>query len=600
MGALRTCRGRSKPDPWMAAFASAILLAACAGSVPTRTPQTGLPWASSAASPFVSPPPASAVPSTSAPPRTPAIPVPTPLHSTAPASLVTVAVASALGRDPSEGFDRSTKVPALGQFVTWRFDGGTAIAGRTLQVQSLASSFPAVWTTIGSVVAGPSGVATFQTAFDHPAFLSLRVSAPAEGDLPSVVSRGLQASWRGTGPCPVALMTPDPQLEGEELMSPDGTAYRVDRGWDAAGNWQDTLVALHAGGGPGWRYVFPACADLDAPVFDALGGAYIVDRRQSAGADAIYTFDAHGRTSAQPSQLPGECHGMAQAPDGVVYAWGEDVRRADGVWVEVRSSFLVALAASGHPAPGWPYSVAGPMSDPVFGPDGTGYLVTGYVGGQRALVAPASRRNLIVALQPDGSLLAGWPVEFPADVTPLPVGFEGEGGIPSSQPPVLGPDGTIYATAERIADATGPDLVYAFTPDGTLQHGWPYEARLSDGSLGVECTGCGIPGTLPPVPAGGGVVYVAERVGSGAAAHDEVAALGSNGRPRPGWPFSFAAGEGVSADACWHAAADVRYQACWLGFALDGTLVLHVLTRGESRQACLRPNGEIVDCRGLR
>jgi hypothetical protein len=337
--------------------------------------------------------------------------------------------------------------------------------------------------------------------------------------------------------------------------------------------------------------------------------AYVVAGRQGAGvADyAVYTFDAHGRTSAQPYRLPGGCNGIAQAPGGVVYAWGMDVaRRADGSPVAIRSSYLVALDASGYPAPGWPYSVTGPMSDPAFGADGTAYVVTGYVGGWRALVAPTSRRNLVVALRPDGRPRAGWPYEFAADVAPLPPGV-GEGEIPPSQPPVVGPDGTIYVTAGQVGGVTSPDLVYAFTAGGSPKRGWPYATRLSDGSLGVGTTGYS-PGALPPVPSSGGVAYLAERVGSGTAAHDEIAALGADGRSLPGWPCSLAGGQGVGASACLRTPASVRFPVaglvfgqteCWLGFAPDGTLVFEVLAQGTPRESCLRPQGGAVDCPSL-
>ena len=218
---------------------AALLVAACGAPAPSATlqsatasPATSVLAPSTLASAQPSPAPVSTAPSPSPPLST---------------GVIAIAVTSALGRTTNGPFTSATKVPALGQAVKWRFDGGPALAGQPLQVQSLTSLQPSGWTTIATVTAGADGVATYATSLDHPALLSLRAVASSGFNGQGGSSPGLQASLAGTGACPfIASLGAIPQAP--TTTSPDGTRYQVISGWDAAGDQQLTLAAATPGG----------------------------------------------------------------------------------------------------------------------------------------------------------------------------------------------------------------------------------------------------------------------------------------------------------------------------------------------------------------
>ncbi len=505
-------------------------------------------------------------------------------------------MSSALGRTTSGPFSRSTKVPALGQPVTWRFDGGGTFAGRTLQVQSLTSLRPVVWTTIATVTADPDGVATYTASFDRPVFLSLRALVPPGPAAAGGSSGGLQASWRGTGPCPVVVMEPGPvTYEGPITASPDGTRYQVVSGPDASGDQQSTLVASDSGG-TGWRYDFTPCYGVSDPLFDAGGTAYLVATLHTFHEldSAIFAFGPAGIRSPAPYHIAGVSWGLVRSPLGTVYAEGASFSLGTGgALIDLQRSYLAALDASGHPTPGWPYSTPVPLSEPTFGSDGTAYLVAGFVIG----VALDLGVHEVLALAPDGASRAGWPFVLPAGVGPLHTSM-GEGQVAVGEPPVVGPGGPIYVAAGKGAWGAGGDLVYALGPDGRVKPGWPYATVLSDGAL-LSGTVGGSAGALPPVPGPDGTLYLATRAGAGATIHDAVVALGPDGRVRAGWPYVLGARHGVDGAACSRGgsgSATFGPGECWLAFAGGGVLHVGVISGGTIVEACLQPDGKAVTC----
>ncbi len=505
-------------------------------------------------------------------------------------------MSSALGSTTGGPFTRSTKVPALGQAVTWRFDGGGTLAGRTLQVQSLTSLRPVVWTTIATATTDADGVATYTASFDHPAFLSLRALVPAGPAAAGGVSGGLQASWRGTGPCPVVVMAPGPvTYEGAVTTSPDGTRYQIVSGPDTVGDQRSTLVASDSGGS-GWRYAFTPCYGVSDPVFDGAGTAYLVATLHTFHQldSAIFTFGPAGTRSPAPYRIAGVGWGLVRSPLGTVYAEGASFSLGTGgTLIDLRRSYLAALDASGHPTTGWPYSTPVPLSEPAFGSDGTAYLVAGFVIG----VSLDLGVHEVLALAPDGTSRAGWPFRLPAGVGPLHTSM-GEGQVAVGEPPVVGPDGTVYVAAGKGAWGAGGDLVYALGPDGKVKPGWPYATVLSDGALLSGATG-GSPGALPPVPGPDGTLYLATRAGSGATIHDAVVALGPDGRVRAGWPHVLGARQGVDGAACSRGgsgSATFRPGECWLAFAAAGVLRIGIISGGTVGEACLQPDGKAVAC----
>lgn len=555
----------------------------------TAPPATPNPLASTHAS---STPP-SAYPSSS----TTSIASPSPAPSAVPsATQIGITVTSALGRTTSGPFSRSTKVPALGQPVTWRFDGGPALAGQTLQIQSLAALRPVTWSTIASARTDSDGVATYTASFDRPTFLSLRALAPPGPATAGGVSGGLQASWRGTGPCPVVAMAPGPvTYESPVTTSADATRYQVVSGPDATGDQRSTLVASGSGGTL-WRHAFTPCYGVTDPMFDAAGTAYLVATLHTFQRldSAIFTFGPAGLRSSTPYRIAGTAWSLVRSPLGTVYAEGAAYSLGTGgTLIDLRRSYLAALDASGHPTTGWPYSTPVPLSEPAFGSDGTAYLVAGFVIG----VSLDLGVHEVLALAPDGTSRAGWPFRLPGRVGPLHTSM-GEGQVAVGEPPVVGSDGTIYVATGKGAWGAGGDLVYALGPEGRVKPGWPYATMLSDGALLSGATG-GSPGALPPVPGSDGTLYLATRAGSGATIHDVIVALGPDGRVRAGWPYVLGSRHGVDGAACSRGgggSAMFRSGECWLAFGAGGVLHVGVINGGTISEACLRPGGMAVTC----
>ena len=517
-----------------------------------------------------------------------------------------ITVTSALGTTTSGPFTRSTKVPALGQAVTWRFDGGPALAGQVLQIQSLTAINPTLWTTIATVTADTDGVATYATSFDHPAFLSLRAVVAPGSTGAGGSSGGLQASWRGTGACPF-IAGPGAPPQAPATTSPDGTRYQFAWGWDAAGNQQLTLVATTPGGhvAPRWRHVFPACAGtVHGPLFGPDGTAYVVTSKHSA--TWLYTFGPAGSRASSPYRLPGDFEGIERAPDGAVYVWSWDYTSPwdpGSTAYAWHQFYLASVDATGRPKRGWPYTSAMPISDPTFGPDGSVYLTVGYVIGWGMSAAQDRLPHRIVALAPDGHLKPGWPFVLPAGVGPQ-FPWISEGDIAVGEPPVLAPDGTLYVVAAKGSWGAGGNLVYALGPDGTLRPGWPYAATLSDGSLDLSTGGAA--GALPPVPAPDGTIYLAVRTGQlrgTPAGHDTVLALDASAHVLPGWPVALPAGSVIAGTPCRDVVFGgeaLRQPSCWLQVGPGGLLRLAVTkapgNAGNSHPLCIRPTGKTVAC----
>jgi hypothetical protein len=577
---------------------AALLVAACGAPAPSATPQSAT--ASPATSVLAPSTSASAQPS---PAPFSTAPSPSPPLST---GLIAIAVTSALGRTTNGPFTPATKVPALGQVVTWRFDGGPALAGQPLQVQSLTSLQPSRWTTIATVTAGADGVATYATSFDHPAFLSLRAVASSGSNGQGGSSHGLQATWRGTGGCPFVASL-GAILPAPTTTSPDGTSYQVIWGWDAAGDQQLTLAAATPGGRavPGWRHVFPACAgSVHGPLYGPDGTAYVVTSKHRA--TWLYSFGPAGPRAAAPYRLPGDFEGIERAPDGTVYAWTWDYTSP---WDPGSNAYhwhefyLAAIDATGRPRPGWPYTAAMPASDPTFGADGSVYLTLGYVIGWGGSATQDRLSHQIVALGPDGRMKPGWPFVLPANVGPQ-FPWISEGDIAVGEPPVLGPDGTLYVVAAKGVWGAGGNLVYALGPDGMALHGWPYAATLSDGSPDLATGGAA--GALPPVPDSGGTVYLAMRSGllrGTPAGHDEIVALDAAGHVLLGWPVALSTGTAVVGTRCPAIAFGgeaLRQPSCWLQVGPGGVLRLTIAQAtgyvGTSHALCIGPTGKAVAC----
>ncbi len=214
----------------------------------------------------------------------------------------------------------------------------------------------------------------------------------------------------------------------------------------------------------------------------------------------------------------GESWGVA--PDGVAYgAFTVGERDLPDV-AEV--SQVTALDLSGERT-GWPVNVDGIASGPAFAPDGRIVMTVGSYVERSSRVFVYDRGGKAVARS----------AEVPIAAAPLLVrGADGsaECGVPGPIPPIVAQDGTTFVTSE--AD----DGIVALDPSLAMRPGWPYRPatslvyRFSPRSGDLSCGSY-----ATPAVAADSTLYLPlqardETVGG------SLAAVGADGRVRPGWP----------------------------------------------------------------
>ncbi|HVA86816.1 MAG TPA: hypothetical protein VNF73_10940 [Candidatus Saccharimonadales bacterium] len=568
---------------------SAAAVIAAAGLLALRAPVGPTVETHPPASAAATPPPASE-PATVGPSEAPQ-PSAGPLAITA---------SSALGSAHSGSFTSATKIPAFGQGVTWRFDGGVALAGQQVQILATDRDFPPDFVQIATATAGPSGTAYYTTSFDRPAYLSVRAFVAATAEHAATYSPSRIASWRGPGPCAVQVSGPADQAGQPESLvpGPGGATYTLRWGWDRAGNEQWTLVASGLSGplGASWTHVFPACQSAATPVVGSNATAYVLtsDPGSKFTSARLYAFGPAGLRAVQA--LPGLLGGLVRSNDGTVYLVAEqETARPGSSWAGIwHGSYLAALDAAARPKPGWPYRSAVPASDPSFGADGTVYTTTGFQIGLTGVPAAAQRVHTVVALRPDGTPVPGWPFTLPAGTSPTLTWLTEGNDMVFGQPPTVGADGTVYVVASTGTWGEGGDLVVALSRDGRLKAGWPFATTLGQGGF-VIGTGSS-PGATPPAIGPDGTVYLVRRAGSISTRHDEVVALAPDGKLRSGWPVALPDHAAPSVTAC--PASAGFYLGCWLRLASDGQLVVSLYTDRPdvTSPLCLTTDGARATC----
>ena len=106
-----------------------------------------------------------------------------------------------------------------------------------------------------------------------------------------------------------------------------------------------------------------------------------------------------------------------------------------------------------------------------------------------------------------------------------------DGWLPA--PPIVSPDGTVFLIEEAASGLT----VVALDPAGEVMAGWPYQAAVHlewQGRCGGQDTGCGVLRTLPAVGPGNTLhllLAAADKDKGGS-----IVAIGPDGEVRPGWP----------------------------------------------------------------
>ncbi len=152
---------------------------------------------------------------------------------------------------------------------------------------------------------------------------------------------------------------------------------------------------------------------------------------------------------------------------------------------------------------GWPYTVLGD-SQPVFGPDGTIYILARDGQGEYQRIA--------IALDAAGHVKPGWPVEAPGG------SFFGSLAV--------GPDGSAY-----INECGGPEIgcaVHRLGVDGRDLPGWPYKVPVDFACPAIDQCYLSI---LDIEPSGGAYLTSGSPDGLG------VIAIDARGDTMPGWPI---------------------------------------------------------------
>jgi len=112
---------------------------------------------------------------------------------------INISAVSALGNNPTSGYSTKTpKVQAAGKYITWKFAGGTVLAGQRVNVLQ-AKRINGAWTGpvyLKSAWADANGIVTVVMKASAGAVLNLRVQWPGDSTHGVSTSRALGAHWR--------------------------------------------------------------------------------------------------------------------------------------------------------------------------------------------------------------------------------------------------------------------------------------------------------------------------------------------------------------------------------------------------------------------
>jgi hypothetical protein len=309
-------------------------------------------------------------------------------------------------------------------------------------------------------------------------------------------------------------------ITGQPLVAADGSVRLVcdsDPVGNLAGNRLAFAFTPEGTVMPGWP-VDPESGDSWEQTATVVGDTLYVPGRQitgdpgTEGSSVAFWVneigaDPSGREGTHLSTPKGVSPDVVLAPDGSlrVLAW------ADLTWI-------MGVDVSG-PIRGWPLTFDLSVSQPAFGPEGRMYL---------AQVQAGRTRTTVVAR--DGEVL---PIgSDPVDVEQTEQ-WQGAGPDGGAAPPIVSADGTTFL----IEDARSRLMVVALDPAGKVMAGWPYQAAVHlewQGSCGLPTTGCGIMRTAPVV--GPGNVLHLLLAANGSTKGGSILAIGPDGAVRPGWP----------------------------------------------------------------
>jgi hypothetical protein len=215
---------------------------------------------------------------------------------------------------------------------------------------------------------------------------------------------------------------------------------------------------------------------------------------------------------------------------------------------------------------GWPITVDGNTSELAFDGRGQAYLVVGW---------PNRRPARTVVLDASGRLLPTGSADQPIVSTSTWNGA----GADYPGPPIVADDGSAFI----VSTEGGRTGVIALDPNGRSRTGWPYRSSLGmqwSGFCGAADVGCGQSRTMPA--AGATDVLYLLQAAANRSTGGSIAAVGTNGRVRAGWPVGLKrAGSAFwsvmvnSAGGVWALAIEPEtpgYSATILSIANDSTV----------------------------
>lgn len=318
---------------------------------------------------------------------------------------------------------------------------------------------------------------------------------------------------------------------GQPLVAADGSVRLVcDADTDESFPGKRLAFAFTAQGTPmpGWP-VDPRTGDSWEQAATVVGDRLYVPGRLITGEEGTpgafvaswvneIGADASGREGTRVSSPNGVMPEVEPAPDGSLRL--VDTGGRPGFTDPGDQKLIMAIDVSG-PIPGWPLTFELSVSQPAFGPDGRMYLAQ-----------VRSRRTSTLVVARDGEFLPIGSDPVDIEQTEQWSGAGPDGWLPA--PPIVSPDGTVFLIEEAGSGLT----VVALDPAGKVMAGWPYRAAVHlewKGRCGGQDTGCGVLRTLPAV--GPGNILHLLLAADDASKGGSIVAIGPDGAVRPGWPL---------------------------------------------------------------
>jgi hypothetical protein len=208
------------------------------------------------------------------------------------------------------------------------------------------------------------------------------------------------------------------------------------------------------------------------------------------------------------------CSEWAVGPDGIAYGVAPPSYVADGT-AEV--SQVTAIDLDGR-RPGWPLTVDGLASGPVFGSGDRIALTIGSVG---------VGESHVITFDPRGTAISARSGALP--ITTAATSTRCQPVLP--KPPIVARDGTHYVFGGVDA------AIYALDPSLKVRSGWPFEPATPLERTGYDdpltdyfCPSFGLPAVGPD-----STLYLPLQARDGSVG-GSIVAVGPDGRVRSGWP----------------------------------------------------------------